>query len=133
MMENPGDIREKRKSDRFVYDNPRSVYVELKVRKSLEKAELYDLEVKDCSREGLGMLITQKDFDLLHVLKKGDKLRDMSFFATWSVFRIDGTVQHKTKIEEGEYKGCYILGIKSQEIMLHFSNLYQFYVECLEN
>ena len=123
-MENSEDIREKRKSDRFVYDNPRSVYVELKVRKSLEKAELYDLEVKDCSREGLGMLITRKDFDLLHVLKKGDKLKNMSFFATWSVFKIDGTVKHKTKIEEGEYKGCYILGIKSQEIISNCSPEY---------
>jgi hypothetical protein len=47
--------------------------------------------------------------------EKGDIIRDISFFATWSVFKIDGTVQHKTKIEEGEYKGCYILGIKSEE------------------
>jgi len=109
------DIKEKRKSDRFVYEIPESVYVELKVTKEPEKKELYDLKVTDCSRNGLGMLITQKNFDLLHVLKKGDELNDMSFFATWSVFQIDGTVQHKTRIDEGEYKGCYILGIKAHD------------------
>jgi hypothetical protein len=111
------NIKEKRKSDRFVYEIPESVYAELKVRKESEKKELYDLKVKDCSQDGLGMLITQKDFDLLNVLKKGDTIQDILFFATWSVFKIDGTVQHKTKIEEGEYKGCYILGIKSRDII----------------
>ena len=111
------NIREKRKTDRLVYEIPESVYVELKVRKEPEKKEFYDLKVKDCSKHGLGILITQKDFDLLSVLKKGDTIQDISFFATWSVFNIDGTVQHKTKIEEGEYKGCYILGIKSQDII----------------
>jgi hypothetical protein len=111
------NIKEKRKTDRFVYEIPESVYVELKVRKEPEKKEFYDLKVKDCSRHGLGMLITQKDFGLLNVLKKGDTIQDISFFATWSVFKIDGTVQHKTKIEEGEYKGCYILGIKSQDVI----------------
>jgi hypothetical protein len=111
------NIKEKRKSDRFVYDIPESVYAELKVRKESDKKESYDLKVKDCSKDGLGMLITQKDFDLLHVLKKGDTIKDISFFATWSVFKIDWIVQHKTKVEEGEDKGCYILGIKSQDII----------------
>lgn len=111
------NIREKRKTDRLVYEISESVYVELKVRKEPEKKEFYDLKVKDCSKHGLGILITQKDFDLLSVLKKGDTIQDISFFAKWSVFNIDGTVQHKTKIEEGEFKGCYILGIKSQDII----------------
>jgi hypothetical protein len=111
------NIKEKRKSNRFVYEISESVYAELKVRKEPDKKGLYELKVKDCSNFGLGMLITQKDFDLLNVLKKGDTIEEISFFATWSVFKIDGTVQHKTKVEEGEDKGCYILGIKSQDII----------------
>ena len=92
------NIREKRKTDRFVYEIPESAYVELKVRKEPEKKVFYDLKVKDCSKHGLGMLITQKDFDLLNALKKGDTIQDISFFAKWSVFKINGTVQHLSLI-----------------------------------
>ncbi len=63
------------------------------------------------------MLITQRDFDLLKIVKEGDILQDMTFFATWTMIKVDGTVRHKSKIEEGEHKGCYVMGIQSQDII----------------
>ena len=63
------------------------------------------------------MLVAQKDFDLLEILNKGDKLQDVTFFATWAMIEVDGKVKHKTRIEEGKYKGCYLLGIESPDII----------------
>ena len=115
MMGNSVEIMEKRREERFVYEDPEKAYVELQVRKGFDKPKVYDLKVNDCSRTGLGMLVTQNDFDLLRILNKGDLLQDMSFFATWSVFKVDGRVQHTTRIEEGENKDSYILGVESQD------------------
>ena len=110
-------FNEKRREDRITYEFPESAYVELKVKKEPKTYKMYGLKVNDCSRHGLGMLITQEDFDLLQLLKGGDELQNMAFFSPWTVLEIDGTVRHKTKIEEGEYKGCYIMGIQSQDII----------------
>jgi hypothetical protein len=108
-------VVEKRREERFVYEPADRAFVELQVRQGPDEPRVFDLKVNDCSRTGLGMLVTQNEYDLLSLLKKGDVLQDMSFFATWSVFKVDGRVQHTTRIEEGENKDCYILGVESQE------------------
>ena len=113
------EIKEKRREDRTTYDIPESAYVELKVQREPKTYKMYDLKVNDCSNYGLGMLITQADFDSLRTLQEGDKLQNIAFFSTWTVNKLDGIVRHKTKIEEGEYKGCYILGIRSKDIIEH--------------
>jgi len=116
-MENQMNIDEKRDQDRIPYERPEFVSVEFRTGKGAEKDKVYDLNVIDCSGTGLGMLITQRDFDLLKILKEGDTLEDMTFFATWTMITVDGTVRHKTRIEEGKHKGCYIMGIKSKDII----------------
>jgi hypothetical protein len=73
--------------------------------------------VVDCSRKGLGLLITKKDFDLLSGLKVGDTITNMVFFAKWTMITVNGTVKHLTKLDQGRYSGCYSLGIESQEII----------------
>ena len=111
------DVEEKRRQDRIPYEKPEFVSVEFRAGKGAEKDKVYDLNVIDCSGTGLGILITQRDFDLLKIVKEGDILRDMTFFATWTMITVDGTVRHKTKIEEGKHKGCYVMGIQSQDII----------------
>ena len=113
------EIKEKRRENRTTYEIPENAYVELKVPREPKTYKMYDLKLNDCSRYGLGMLITQEDFDLLPTLKEGDKLQNMAFFSTWAVSKVDGVVRHKNKIEEGEYKGCYILGVRSENIIEH--------------
>ena len=112
-MDAPMASQEKRTEQRAVYAAKESAFVELKIVGRPESGRMYDLKVNDCSKNGLGMLVTQKQFDLLNILDEGDTLKDISFFAPWKVFKVDGTVRHKTRIEQGAYKGCYILGIKS--------------------
>jgi hypothetical protein len=110
-------IAEKRKEERITYETPEFVSVEFRLGKDVKKDKLYELNVLDYSEHGLGLLITQKDFDLLELLHKGDKIEDISFFASWTMIKVSGTVKHITKIEDGKHKGCYILGIGSPDII----------------
>ncbi|MBL7176732.1 MAG: hypothetical protein ISS66_12985 [Desulfobacteraceae bacterium] len=110
-------IGEKRREERISYESSEFITAEFRLGKKKKKDILYELNVLNHSRHGLGIIITQKDFDLLKILHKGDKLADISFFTSWSIIKVDGIVRHITKIEEGEYKGCYLLGIGSGDII----------------
>ena len=111
------EVEEKRKEERFAYEMPEFVSAEFSLKGGPIKDKVYNLDVLDCSMHGIKLLVTQKDFELLEVLNNGDRLNDITFFATWAMIKVDGTVRHKTEIEEGEHKGCYILGIESDEII----------------
>lgn len=112
--------KDKRKEDRFNYEIPEFVYAEFKMGKGSTQEKIYNLKISDGSQYGLGMVVTQKDFDLLEMLNEGDELKEISFFATWTVLTVDGTVRHITKIEEGKYEGCYLIGIESQDLIENF-------------
>ena len=111
------DIKENRREERIKYKIPESVYVEFTLGKKPRKGKVYDLKVMDCSSNGLGMVVTQKDFDLLQMVDEGEKLEDITFCATWTMFNVDGTIRHKSKIEDGKYQGCFILGIETSDIV----------------
>ncbi|MDY7038898.1 MAG: hypothetical protein SV375_22430 [Thermodesulfobacteriota bacterium] len=113
-------IKEKRKEERIIYEQPDFISVEFSLGKGLEKDKVYNLNVIDSSVYGLGLLINQTNFDLLHLLDPGDTIKDITFFSKWAMIKVDGTVRHKTEIMEGKYKGCYVLGIESPEIIQGF-------------
>jgi len=111
------DNKEKRRWERFQYKLPESVYVEFQLGKTPNKGKVYDLKVMDYSRNGLGIVVTRKDSELLQMIDEGDKIKSITFCASWTMTKVDGTVRHKSKIEEGKYKDCYILGIESPDII----------------
>lgn len=111
------DINENRKDDRVKYGQPEFIYAELNLGKSSPVEKICDLKVIDSSKYGIGLIVTQKDFDILQVINEGDTLKDISFFAEWTMIRIDGTVRHKSRIGEGKYQGCYVLGIESPKFI----------------
>lgn len=111
------EIKEKRREDRFVHEMPEFVSASFRLGKGTKNDKTYNLNVHDYSRYGLGLLITKDDFDLLQILKKGDKLQEINFYATWAMIKVDGVVRHMTKIKEGKHKGCYLLGIESSDII----------------
>ncbi len=111
------EIQEKRREERVLYDMPEMVAVEFAVDKGPARGKVYDLGVIDCSKHGLGILVKEKDFDLLESVDLGDRLRDIIFYATWARIQVDGIVRHKTRITDGKYRGCYILGIESRDII----------------
>ena len=111
------EIKERRREKRFTYDIPEMVSVEFKIEKEKGKPRSYELNVYDCSQHGLGLLITEKDFALLNILEIGDEIKEITFYATAAIIKVQGTVRHKSKIREGKYEGCYILGIESPDII----------------
>jgi hypothetical protein len=111
------EIKERRKEKRFSNDIPEMVSVEFKIEKGAGKPKSYELNVYDVSRHGLGILITEKDFELLNILEKGDEIKEITFYATAAIIKVQGTVRHKSKIREGKYAGSYILGLESPDII----------------
>lgn len=106
--------KEKRREKRYSYEIPDFVSVEFSI---MGKDKVYELGVMDCSMHGLGMLITRKDFDLLRLVKPGDRLRDMVLYSENAMIKVDGVIRHLTKMSSGKYKGCYVLGIESPEVI----------------
>lgn len=87
----------------------------LTVRNSEDRT--YKLEIIDRSPDGLGMLITKKDFDLLDMVKEGDRVQGLELYASTAMIKVNGTVRHKTQIKDSKYKGYYTLGIKLDETL----------------
>ena len=82
-----------------------------------KKVKKYKLNVSDYSQHGLGLIIDEKSVDLIDILQKGNRIKNITFFAKWAMIKLDGIVSHITKAENGEKKGSYTLGIESKEII----------------
>lgn len=106
-----------RLKDRYSYESPDFVYVTFKIEKGPEQKRVRVLNVIDSSKNGLAMLVTEKDADLVELLVEGDKITEMSFFGMGAKIKEDGTVKHITKIEEGRFKGCCILGVEALDLV----------------
>ncbi len=111
------EIEERRLEERIPFGISDFVSAEFTLGKGSEKEKRYELNVMDCSRHGLGIVITQKDFDLLDRLNIGDKIKEIMFFAPRSMIKVNGSVRHITKIESGEYKGSYQIGVESDDLI----------------
>ncbi|MBW1706186.1 MAG: hypothetical protein JRJ86_13620 [Deltaproteobacteria bacterium] len=109
------ELQDTRKEERSALTTPDFISVEFKLGKAPGKD--YQVGVIDCSSHGLGLLITKKDMELLQMLKQGDKIKEMTCYAARAMITVDAEVKHITKIEEGNFKGQYIIGIESREII----------------
>ena len=108
---------DRRKERRITYKTPELFSVKFSVGKGEGKDKVYDLNVVNRSKHGLGLLVTEKDFDLLRTVNVGDRLYDMMFVASSALIRVNGIVRHKTEIFGGKFKGCYIMGIESPDVI----------------
>ena len=106
------EIQEKRREKRTRYEEPKMVSVEFRLPTGGGTGKKYTLNVFDRSKRGFGLLVRKKDIDLLKLLNRGDKLQDMTFYSESLMLKMDAVVRHKTRIEEGKYQGCYIIGIE---------------------
>ena len=111
------EIEERRQEERVTFEVPDFVSAEFKLGKGGKEEEKYEMDVMNCSSRGLGLLITKENFGLLEKLKVGDRIKDMYFFATWAMVKVNGLIKHITRIEDGANKGCYQLGIESRDII----------------
>jgi len=62
------EIEERRSEERFTYEKPEFVSAEFKLGDGSKEKRLYNLNVLDCSSHGLGLIVTEDDFDLLQKL-----------------------------------------------------------------
>jgi tetratricopeptide (TPR) repeat protein len=106
-----------RAEDRITPKVPEFVYVEFSLGETSEDRNTYRLNVLNYSKHGLGLLITEKDAALLGLLNPGDVIKEMTFFARWTMITVDVTVRHKTKIGKGVNKDQHILGVESKELI----------------
>ena len=106
--------KERRREKRYRYEMPDFVSVEFSI---MGKDKVYKLGVMDCSMHGLGILITKRNFDLLRLVKPGDRLRDIVLYSENAMIKVDGVVRHLTQMSSGKYKDCYVMGFESPEVI----------------
>jgi hypothetical protein len=111
------EVEDKRQEKRIVFEPPDFQIAEIFFRKGTKEEKRYELDVADCASHGLGIIVSEKNLDFLNMIKKGDIIRDIYFYAPNAMLKVDGTVRHITRIDEGRFKGSYYIGIGSQEIM----------------
>lgn len=111
------EVEEKRKEKRVVYKRPKFISVEFSMEEKSKEGKLFKFDVLESSKYGLGIIVPRKDFDLIEKINIGDKIENITFYAPWAMIKVNGTVRHKTQINEGDDKGSYILGIESSEII----------------
>jgi hypothetical protein len=93
------EVEEKRREKRIVYDIPDFLTAEICIGKGTKEEKRYELDVIDCAAHGLGMIIPEKHLDLLKRVKKGDMIKDINFYASNAMLKVDGIVRHITRIE----------------------------------
>jgi len=106
--------KERRRERRYNYEMPDFVSVEFSI---MGKDKVYELGVMDCSMHGLGILITRRDFDLLRLVKPGDRIRDIVLYSENAMIKVDGVVRHLTQMSGGKHKDSYVMGIESPEVI----------------
>lgn len=111
------ELEEKRVEERTAYGAPDFLLAEVRIGKGTKAERQYELDVVDSSAHGLGMLIREKNLDILDRIKVGDVIKDINFYASNAMLKVDGIVRHITKIGEGKLKGGYYIGIESKDII----------------
>jgi c-di-GMP-binding flagellar brake protein YcgR len=99
---------------------PLFVRAKLTVSPSVSQERSYDHQVFDISEKGVGLLVSEEQFDLLERIGIGERV-ELELYAPWTMLRADGTVRHKSKMPEGEYGDYHLLGIELSEKLEHYT------------
>lgn len=109
------DASDKRQNGRYFCKASEYVHINVAIKGEGGKTLIFDLKVNDCSRGGIGILVTYNKRKFRNNLEVGDVLQDVAFFSPWAVMNLNGTIAHKTKIEKSNYDDCHIIGLKSTD------------------
>lgn len=116
------ELEERRRGERIMLESPEVVSAVFKLVKGHKRDQSYELNILNYSDHGLGLLVGEKDLRLLQVLKPGDTIPQITIFAELGLIHMDGTVRHKTRIEDGRFKGAYVLGLESNTVIGAITN-----------
>ncbi|MEA1923945.1 MAG: response regulator [Pseudomonadota bacterium] len=109
--------RSKRRDYRVITKLSDFVYVEFLMEIATGSSKHYRLNVINYSSHGIGIIVSEKDFDLLRFLKKGDAIKNVTFSASWSLNTVDVIVKHISKMENGPHAGVYVVGVETRELI----------------
>jgi len=111
------EVKDRRREERFIPKIPEFVFVEFELPDGPLKGKIMRLQVLNYSKHGLALLVTGKDKKLLELLKPGDKIKNVAFYARWAIIKVEVLIKHITRLEDGFHKGHYIIGVESDEII----------------
>jgi hypothetical protein len=73
----------------------------------------YQLSVGNIGVSGIGLIVEKADFDLFKRIDVGTHIPGVMIFFPVATMTIDAVVKHMTLIKDGQFRGCYLLGIES--------------------
>jgi hypothetical protein len=111
------ELEEGRREERITIDAPEVISAVLHLGKGPKEYQSYELNILNYSDHGIGLLVTEKDSELLQKLNPGDRIPEITIFVEPGLIHMDGTVRHKTRIGAGKHKGSHILGLESNTII----------------
>jgi hypothetical protein len=117
------ELPERRTRRRSNDEIPEFISVVLTSKKGSKKDKNYELAVVDYSTNGVGILVSEKDSELVELVQEGDRLQDITLFASHTMVKVDGTVRHKSKQQGEQGKDSYVLGIEFDETLMDFGAL----------
>jgi hypothetical protein len=120
------DLPERRRGHRGSSNEmPEFTSVVLSPKKGLKSGKNFDLAVVDYSSNGVGIFVSEEDSELIEGTRKGDKLKDITLFASEAMVKVDGTVIHKSKRKRRgkQNEDFFILGIEFDEALMDFNAL----------
>ncbi len=81
------------------------------------ESRTHRFEVLNTSEHGIGILLRKEDREIADVLQPGSTIPTMTFYAPWTLIRVDATVRHITRITKGRHTGHYLMGVESEDII----------------
>ena len=105
-------LADRRKEERVFPETLEFISAIFKWEKGPCKAQTYELDILNYSKRGLALLLTEKDDHLFISLESGERVSEMTLFAESALTVVNGTVRHKTRIEDGIYRGCFVIGME---------------------
>lgn len=79
----------------------------------------YDFTVFDLSEHGVGILAGEDTQNFVETIDVGYRIEELELLAAWMTIKVSGTVKHKSKLNEGKYAGCCLVGIQLDERLEH--------------
>lgn len=116
-------ILDRRKGDRYEVDLakvPLFVSAKVTIKTGSSKEQSYDLKVFDISESGVGVLVQEESGPLLEALALGRRPEEIELLASWTTIKVNGTVKHRSRVQEGKFAGRYLVGIQLDEKLEHY-------------
>jgi tetratricopeptide (TPR) repeat protein len=111
------ETKDRRRWERLNVRIPEFLFVEFEIDRGDGQPKPFRLKVTNYSKYGLGFLVPAEQRELLKMIRPGDKLKDVIFYAKWAIIKVDALVRHITELDSGPHKGEHVIGVESDEVI----------------